>query len=65
MRAFELTGARRAPRERWSHGLGFVHFGSQGPFFTENQDDNQHSNKQAPGGLHHHTDARAQTGARH
>lgn len=52
MRAFKLTGARRAPRELLSRHLGFVHFGSQGPFFTENKDDNQYSTNRHPAVLH-------------
>lgn len=52
MRAFELTGAREAPRELLSHHLGFVHFGSQGPFFTENKDDNQYSTNRHPAVLY-------------
>lgn len=48
MRAFKLAGARRAARELLSHHLVFVHFGSQGPFFTENKDDNQNSTNRHP-----------------
>lgn len=74
IRAFKLAGARRAPRELSSHHLGFVLFGSQGQFFTENKDDNQYSTNRHPADYYtelrfitaqRHTDACARTEAEH